>query len=416
MARVGPGRSPPDAPGPYAAPISGEGATPSATAGRRLLRPVVAAWPILRFVIGLALAALALWALAGRQDELQSLSTVWGHLAWWWLPAAVAVEASSYVSFAGLQHRLLAAGGVRPPFGTLLGVTVAAQSINNSLPAGGAFSAIYGFRWYRRFGADDALAGWALLSTLIAAALSLALVAAAGVALATEEGASLDLITVVIGVLAVAVVAAVLVFYERPLVFLARVTIVAVKAVVRRPRGDAKHLTEAVIGFLTVVRLHWRQFLVVMTCAAGNWLLDCGCFALCFKAVGVGVPWKGLLLAYGAGQLAANLPVTPGGLGAVEGSITLALVAFGGQEASTVAAVLLYRLLSFWGELPVGWGLAGYLALRVRRGDFPRLSPADLVEQEGPGEASVVGLSTPTAAAVVAGGEPSKRASGAGER
>jgi len=37
--------------------------------------------------------------------------------------------------------------------------------------------------------------------------------------------------------------------------------------------------------------------------------------------------WKGLLLAYGAGQLAADLPITPGGLGVVEGSLTIALVA-----------------------------------------------------------------------------------------
>jgi uncharacterized membrane protein YbhN (UPF0104 family) len=40
----------------------------------------------------------------------------------------------------------------------------------------------------------------------------------------------------------------------------------------------------------------------------------------------------------------------------VEGSLTIALVAFGGVETSTVAAVLLYRILSFWVELPLGWG------------------------------------------------------------
>jgi hypothetical protein len=92
-------------------------------------------------------------------------------------------------------------------------------------------------------------------------------------------------------------------------------------------------------------------------------------------AVGVGVPWKGLLLAYGAGQLAANLPITPGGLGVVEGSLTIALVAFGGGETQTVAAVLLYRIISFWGELPVGWatwaaivwGNRGSRALSVER-------------------------------------------------
>ena len=83
------------------------------------------------------------------------------------------------------------------------------------------------------------------------------------------------------------------------------------------------------------------------------------------------MPWKGLLLAYGAGQLAANLPITPGGLGVVEGSITIALVQFGGAKTSTFAAVLLYRILSFWIELPLGWGTMAALVWSDRRAGPP---------------------------------------------
>ncbi len=105
----------------------------------------------------------------------------------------------------------------------------------------------------------------------------------------------------------------------------------------------------------------------------GNWAADCACLALAFLAVGAGVPWRGLLLAYGAGQLASILPITPGGLGVVEGSLTIALVTFGGAEASTVAAVLVYRLISFWLALPVGWGAWGTLTLVGRRNRQPVL-------------------------------------------
>jgi hypothetical protein len=96
------------------------------------------------------------------------------------------------------------------------------------------------------------------------------------------------------------------------------------------------------------------------------------CFAFMFLAIGAAIPWNGILLAYGAGQLAAALPITPGGLGAVEGSITIALVAFGGAHVATVDAVLLYRLISFWLVLVVGWMLWGVLALQVRRGRWSR--------------------------------------------
>ena len=82
-------------------------------------------------------------------------------------------------------------------------MTLASQALNNSLPAGNAVAAVYGFRWFRRFGADDTLAVWAMTGTLVASMASLSLIAAAGLALATDEGASLDLIPVLIGILLV---------------------------------------------------------------------------------------------------------------------------------------------------------------------------------------------------------------------
>jgi uncharacterized protein (TIRG00374 family) len=101
-----------------------------------------------------------------------------------------------------------------------------------------------------------------------------------------------------------------------------------------------------------------------------------------FLAVDSTIPWKGLLLAYGAGQLAANLPFTPGGLGAVEGSITIALVYFGGSHTSTFDAVLMYRVISFWLVLLVGWALWGQLAYQVRKGRWSRQSLEAPVEAE----------------------------------
>ena len=350
----------------------GRAASRLIAASRRGWLPFRRWWPVIRWVLGLGLLALAVDVLASHTGELSGIGAVLGHLRWWWLLPALIAEAASEVSFVALQTRLLGAGGLRPRLGPLAGLTLASQAMTNSVPGGPAVAAVYGFRWYRRFGADDTLASWALIGTTVFAALSLALLAAIGLVLATELGASLDLVPAVLGVLAVTVLLGVLFVYERPLEAVVRRGLATSHRLIGRPRGDQESHVVAVLVRLSRVRLESHRALEVVGLGFLNWLFDCTCFGLAFLAIGSTVPWKGLLLAYGAGQLAANLPITPGGLGTVEGSITIALSYFGGGTGADIAAVLVYRLISFWLVLVVGWGSWGGLALGVRRGRWAR--------------------------------------------
>jgi uncharacterized protein (TIRG00374 family) len=339
-------------------------------------------WPVVRFVLGIGIVVLALWVLSSHRGELSGFSTVFGNLKWWWIPPALLVELASFVCFAGLQYEFLRCGGLLPPDGALLKMTFASQAITNSLPGGTAFSAVYGFRWFRRFGADDTLAAWSLAGTVVASVVSLALVATAGLALATGEGASLDLIPVIVGVFVVTVALGALFVYERPLALVVTWGIRASRKLVGRPHGDLAAEIHRIVAMITAVRLGTRQVIRIVLWGVANWLFDCACFAMMFLAVNANIPWKGLLLAYGAGQLAATLPFTPGGLGVVEGSITIALVAFGGVHASTVDAVLMYRVISFWLILVVGWVLWAQLAFQVRRGRWSRSALDAPIEAE----------------------------------
>jgi uncharacterized protein (TIRG00374 family) len=345
---------------------------------RRLLRR---AWPWLKYVVGLVLAGLALWALAGRTGELSGASSYLGHLRWWWLALAVLAEAGSLAAFALIQKRLLVAGRVHVSTGRLAAVTVAATAIANSMPAGPVVSAVFAFRQYRRQGADEALAGWTLAAVFVVASVSLALVAGAGVAVAGAEGAGLDLLGVTVAVLVGTLALGAVFLQRRALVWFVSGSVRATRRVVGWPRGELAAQVELIIARLTVVTLGFRQVLSVVGWGLANWVLDCSCLALSFLAIGAGIPWRGLLLAYGAGQLAANLPITPGGLGVVEGSLTIALVTFGGAESSTVAAVFLYRILSFWAELPVGWVTWGVLAWSHRSVPVAEQIPPVVVEE-----------------------------------
>jgi uncharacterized protein (TIRG00374 family) len=322
----------------------------------------------------------AAWFLSSKGSELAGFADVFGRVDWYWAPLAIAVEIGSYICFAAMQYELLQAGKLRAPFRPLVKVSFGAQALTNSLPAGNAFGSVYGFRWFRRFGADNTLAAWALAGTLVASVVSLALVAVIGLAIAADEGASLDLVPVIIVVFGLTVALGSLFVYERPLRVVVKATMRASVSVFGRPRGDTAAQVERIMDWMTAVRLGWTQIGRIVTWGTVNWLLDCACFALMFVAIDAPIPWKGLLLAYGAGQLAATLPFTPGGLGVVEGSITVALVAFGGAESSTVDAVLLYRIISFWFILAVGWLYIGQLAWQVRRGIWIRQAMASEIE------------------------------------
>ncbi|MGH8997190.1 MAG: lysylphosphatidylglycerol synthase transmembrane domain-containing protein, partial [Acidimicrobiales bacterium] len=289
-----------------------------------------------------------------------------------WLVPAVVVEAASFVSLALVQRRLLGVGGVVAPLPTLSVLTLASQAIINSVPGGGAVASVYGFRWFRRLGATDSLAVWSLIATVVVGVISLAVVATAGLGLAAGYGASLDLVPVIVGVLLVTVALGALFLSHQPQRAVANWLLAVSRRVTRRPLGRAEARVASFLGQISAFRLSGRDVSLLLAWGVGNWVFDCACFAFSFLAVGAGIPWKGLLLSYGAGQLAANLPITPGGLGVVEGSLTIALVAFGGARVSTVEAVLIYRLISFWSELVVGWLGVGWLALGVRSGRWRR--------------------------------------------
>lgn len=70
------------------------------------------------------------------------------------------------------------------------------------------------------------------------------------------------------------------------------------------------------------------------------------------------VGWVEALAAFAFIRLISALPITPGGLGVVELGYTAALVAAGGQNAQVVAAVLVFRALTYL--LPIPWGLLTY--------------------------------------------------------
>ena len=76
---------------------------------------------------------------------------------------------------------------------------------------------------------------------------------------------------------------------------------------------------------------------------------------------GGSLPITSAAVVYLTGSALGSLVPTPGGLGAVEAALAAGLTATGMPAATAVSAVLLFRLLTFWLPVPLGWAAFSYL-------------------------------------------------------
>jgi uncharacterized membrane protein YbhN (UPF0104 family) len=85
------------------------------------------------------------------------------------------------------------------------------------------------------------------------------------------------------------------------------------------------------------------------------------CLSACVNAFGGSLPIAKVGFVYLTGSAIGSIIPTPGGLGAVEAALTAGLTAAGVHGGIAVSAVLLFRLLTFWLPVPIGWAAMNYL-------------------------------------------------------
>src|SRR5260370_27414870 len=113
------------------------------------------AWPVAKYLIGLVLAALAFEQLIGHKSELTQATVAIDGLRWEWVLLGVAAEAAAFLAFAQVQRKLLRAGHADVAIRPMTAITLAANSIANSLPAGSVIAPVYSLRQLRRPGHDE---------------------------------------------------------------------------------------------------------------------------------------------------------------------------------------------------------------------------------------------------------------------
>lgn len=292
---------------------------------------------------------------------LADSATTFGHLDWPWLILALLAEASSMAAFARMQRRLLAAGGTPLHLGSVMAVTYAGNAISVSLPLGGSqLSTGFSFRQFSRHGIDPAVAGWALAVSGIISSSAFAAVLAGGAIISGSPTAAFvglggAFISLVPALCVVGALRYPKIRHGLNRIFARLLTIP--RALIRRPGPGTENAAEQFLDRLSTLHLPRREYVTVFGLAIWNWIADCACLAFAIRATGPHIPWRGLLLAYGAGMVAGSIGLTPGGLGIIEAALCAALVTAGVTGHHALPAVLIYRLISFWLVMAAGWVL-----------------------------------------------------------
>jgi uncharacterized protein (TIRG00374 family) len=277
----------------------------------------------------------------------------------------VVLEVASLAAYAQLTNTVLPRGASR--FSRVWRIDLSTLAVSHVLPGGTAGGDGLGYRLLTNEGVSGADAGFALAIQGIGSALVLNAILwlALIVSIPLTGFNPIYAIAAVIGAVLLAGFAGLVLLLtkgeERAATFfgglVSRLPFLKPSAAATADR--VVHHIAARIRIMAADRALLRRALLW---AAANWLLDAASLFVFLVAFGHIENPDGLLVAYGLAFVLAAIPVTPGGLGVVEGVLVPSLVGFGATRGVAIVAVLAYRLVNFWVPIPVGAG--AYLSLR----------------------------------------------------
>lgn len=296
----------------------------------------------------------------GFRSAVNKLHTIDPYL----LTVGVGLQALSLFAYSLLTKAALGDAGEQLGAARLYRIQLSTKALGNIVPGGSAASSALGFRLLTMSGIAGPDAAFALATAGIGSAVMLNLILWFGLIV------SIPTRGVNAGYGAAAVVGVILMAFAGSLIF----GLVEgqgrserlVRSIARRLRFDEHraaevlaHLGARIEGLASDRKLLRR----VVGWATANWALDAVSLWVFLRAFGGEIGLDGLVVAFGLANVFSVIPITPGGLGLVEGIYIPMLVGFGLTKPTATVGVLSYRVAQYWLPIVVGW--ACYLSLRV---------------------------------------------------
>jgi uncharacterized membrane protein YbhN (UPF0104 family) len=269
-----------------------------------------------------------------------------------WIALAVGLEALSFLGHVVLFRAVFVDGEARVGYGASYEITMAGHAATRLFGAAGAGGVALQVWALRRAGISGRTVGARMVAFLVLLysfyAVTVAIVGF-GLYLGVLPGGGSAVLTIVPGVAALVLIGGAL----------ASSRLVTRLHLTGRVAQIATTVSEGIDGAFEIVKARDPRLLGGLAW----WIFDIAVLWAAFHAFGAEPPIFVITLGYFLGLVGNALPFF-GSLGGVDGGMIGALVALGTVAPVTIAAVVVYRLISCW--IPTLPGMAAYFQLRRR--------------------------------------------------
>lgn len=289
------------------------------------------------------------------------------HLSYLWLFVMLCAEVVSFACATTLLRLLLRT----KLWFSVVAALLVGNAVTNVLPAGDVAGAGVQYQMLSMGGIDSAQAGGGLAVSAIIGLAGLfilpvcvlpAILGGVPISPGLEHAAILG----IIGFVLIIGAGAILLTTDKPMLKMASAFQRLLNALPKRKK-KTEHLGERLVDERNLVRANlgkrWREAVLLV---GGRIGFDYFALLAALRATGARPNAPLVLLAYAATAVIALFPITPGGLGVVEASLSGLLVLAGVPSGRAIIATLAYRLVTYW--LPIFAGGGIYVAFRRRYG------------------------------------------------
>ncbi len=340
---------------------------PSPTVRRRLW------WvrKILFAVIAIVLVVEVVFAWPRLHDAWRQLNNV----RWEWLAACLVAVWFSFDSYAQVIRVLMQSAGVKCSQWQALGLQFASNSVSQSLPGGQVIAPTLVYRRTRRWGASRVVAGWQIVMSGLLMSAGLALLGLVGALFAGAKTSPYSVIFSLGMLLAFFVMGQYIASHPDGIYTVGARVIRWVNDLRNKEEGYGIDRWRETLDQLGAVKMSRRYGAEAFVWSMFNWLADVACLACACWAVGSHPGLAALCVAYATSKAVNTISPIPGGVGLVEAALAPALVWAGMTGSAALTATIIYRLVSYFLVVAIGW-VVFFFAYRRSMNVDPDADPA----------------------------------------